>query len=809
MAPYCWAAMKRVPALLLCAAMILPACSFGPQRSTRLDVNEPVVVLLRDEAGDPIGSASYEFGGVSHEADASGRIEIAINGPVAGVVTAEGMLPEPVVVSPRDGQVTVTLLAREGPDGPRSVVHFGGDVMLGRRYQEPTRLGTALAGSDSGARSVVSDLGVISSAADATIVNAETVIGELPEDQAYDGKRFLLQSPPSILAALDELGVDLVTLGNNHAYDWRDAGVRSTLDVLDGAGMPHAGSGLTAADAVRGALITAGSRQIGIISVTTVDGDFVNDSLPPGDEAIPSDLSVGDAWQYDARVFGFGAVGDAAFIPTAERRPRDAWDAYRAIEPDLTAEADAALWTALTAEDAYPELQDWVARRGHGGAAAYDREQVAAEIERLRSDGADTVVVQFHAGFQFAVVKSAFVRQISHDAIDDGADMVISHHPHVLQGVEWYQGRLIAYSLGNLVFDQDFLATFPSALLRVVIDDTGVVQARLLPVMLVGYRPVPVAGDAAERIVRLLDTRSALPAESERIAGFSVGGVLLDEVIAGIQRATVSFDRNSGLIQRGRVEEQIAMQAGPIESASVPPCLALRADQLPDGVEYGVDLFGWGRFDDMTADAERGSPMHWVTPDDVDNWDMTQGSSPDPTDDALQLATNANRPVLTRFVARSTLAAHRIYDSDTGNPADGVPAYTLEFDARTNRAEGVTIRLDVFYVDASDPTSDPTSGLLRTVDIPVDTGPSEEWQGMVIPIDPSVFASSDTATADAVMVTIIAEPSFRGTVAIDNFRLLEWRPAPQTHLPLWTEVDALRAAETERFEVTVSGCRNV
>ena len=94
---------------------------------------------------------------------------------------------------------------------------------------------------------------------------------------------------------------------------------------------------------------------------------------------------------------------------------------------------------------------------------------MAAEIQRLRDDGAEVVVAQFHGGFQFAEVKSSFLRRISQAAIDAGADMVVSHHPHVLQGVEWYRGHLIAYSLGNLVFDQDFLATFPSAILRVVV----------------------------------------------------------------------------------------------------------------------------------------------------------------------------------------------------------------------------------------------------------------------------------------------------------------------------------------------------
>ncbi len=401
------------------------------------------------------------------------------------------------------------------------------------------------------------------------------------------------------------------------------------------------------------------------------------------------------------------------------------------------------------------------------------------------------------------------MRRISHHAIDDGADMVVSHHPHVLQGVEWYDDRLIAYSLGNLVFDQDFLSTFPSALLRVVFDDAGLVEARLLPVMVIDYRPVPVAGDAAERIVRLLDTRSVLPAESERIAGFLVGGVLLDELVDGVELATVDFDRNSGLIRRGRSEDSVTLQAGPLQTASVPPCLTLRADQLPAGVEYGVDLFGWGRFDDMTADGERGEPMHWVTPEATDAWAMTQGASPDPHDDAFELVTDANKPVSTRFAARSTLAAHRLFDSDDGHPADGAPTYTLEFDTRVNRAEDVFIRLHVYDVDDADPTSDPTSTLLRRVEIPFETGQSDGWQSHVITIEPSTFAPGDGLTADAVMVTIVTDPAFRGTVAIDNFRLLEWRPAPQVGLPMWTEVDALRAVDTQRFEVTVAGCRNV
>jgi len=45
-------------------------------------------------------------------------------------------------------------------------------------------------------------------------------------------------------------------------------------------------------------------------------------------------------------------------------------------------------------------------------------------------------------------------QQFAHLAIDSGADMIISHHPHVVQATEWYNGKFIAYSLGNFVFDQ-------------------------------------------------------------------------------------------------------------------------------------------------------------------------------------------------------------------------------------------------------------------------------------------------------------------------------------------------------------------
>src|SRR5205807_8093661 len=98
---------------------------------------------------------------------------------------------------------------------------------------------------------------------------------------------------------------------------------------------------------------------------------------------------------------------------------------------------------------------DWVAGRGHGGPAAWDPRTSPARIRQLaRRD--ELVVVQLHAGFQFQEASSDHVRRMARAAIDAGADIVIAHHPHVLQGLERYTGHLIAYSLGNFVLDQNF-----------------------------------------------------------------------------------------------------------------------------------------------------------------------------------------------------------------------------------------------------------------------------------------------------------------------------------------------------------------
>lgn len=804
-----WHAAAGVVVCLSVAA--LSACSFGPLRRSHLEQSEPAVVAVIDERGRPVVNAQFTFGEQRIQSGARGTLELDLAHPVGGVVAAPGKLDEPLVVGPGDTGITVVMYDRSGPAGLRLAYHFGGDVMLGRRYQSPARDGTAVADDAASARSVVSDLAPLAAAADLTVVNVESVIGDLPPDDALAAKRFLITSPPQLVDALRELGVDAVTLGNNHANDWGDVGVLSTLSALGPADIVHTGAGLSAEEAVQGVILPVGDREVGLVSATTVDGDFVNDQLPTAADVVPDGLPAGEAWQYEARRFGFGSPGEPGYVAEAERRPGDAWRVFRDLEGTLSSERVAELWTALTAPAAYPELQDWVARRGHGGAAGYDRDEIAAQIQRLRDEGADHIVVQFHAGFQFSERPSAALRRISRDAIDDGADLVVSHHPHVLQGFEWYRGRLIAHSLGNLLFDQDFLTTYPSAMLRVVADGTGVLEARVIPVMLVDYRPVPVAGEAAERIVRLVDVRSALPGISRRFGDLEVGvEVRLDETAEAVS-ANIELDGNSGRISppspRTGTPATVVLTGG--EPTPLPACRSLLASDLPAGVEYGVDLFGWGAFDDVTADGRRGSPTHWVVDSRSEGEPLlVEGPTGTATDDALQVIAEANLGALARFVSRVPVEQHRWFDRE-GEPVDAPPSYELELEIRRTLGSDPTVDIDVYHVADEDPTSDPESTLLRELVVPIVTA-SGVWEHHRLRIPPDAFLPGPGGEpADAAMVTFRVEPDILQTVLLDNVRFMEWRAAPASEVPIWVEADALRSSERKAeatVEVTVAGC---
>ncbi|OIP94925.1 hypothetical protein AUK40_06535 [Candidatus Wirthbacteria bacterium CG2_30_54_11] len=85
---------------------------------------------------------------------------------------------------------------------------------------------------------------------------------------------------------------------------------------------------------------------------------------------------------------------------------------------------------------------------------AWEERTAVAEDIKAALPLTDFLIVSFHWGVEYTPHPTGVQQQFAHLAIDSGADMIISHHPHVVQATEWYDGKFIAYSLGNFVFDQ-------------------------------------------------------------------------------------------------------------------------------------------------------------------------------------------------------------------------------------------------------------------------------------------------------------------------------------------------------------------
>lgn len=117
----------------------------------------------------------------------------------------------------------------------------------------------------------------------------------------------------------------------------------------------------------------------------------------------------------------------------------------------------------------------------------------------------DYVIVSFHWGVEYEDFANGDQIAKAHRVIDAGADMVLAHHPHVIQGVEFYNGKLIAYSLGDFVFDHYSRKTGEAFILEAELGPNGTASATAVPVYLDAFgRPEYVTGADASTILERL-----------------------------------------------------------------------------------------------------------------------------------------------------------------------------------------------------------------------------------------------------------------------------------------------------------------
>lgn len=144
---------------------------------------------------------------------------------------------------------------------------------------------------------------------------------------------------------------------------------------------------------------------------------------------------------------------------------------------------------------------------------AQAKSQIASGVSKLKKQGAQAIVVSMHSGIEGTHKVNADQKSLAHYAVNHGADLVLGHHPHVLQGMEYYKGVLIAYSLGNFCFGGNSNPRNKETMIlrKTLTFKNGQLvktrEAQVVPCSLSGksnvnnYQPVVLKGSAKKRVL--------------------------------------------------------------------------------------------------------------------------------------------------------------------------------------------------------------------------------------------------------------------------------------------------------------------
>lgn len=154
------------------------------------------------------------------------------------------------------------------------------------------------------------------------------------------------------------------------------------------------------------------------------------------------------------------------------------------------------------------DTESWTATADAPGLAWGAPETIAADVAALAATEPDLIVVHLHSGYEYIEEPSLEQVAAAQAAIDAGADVVIGHHAHILQGVEYYNGGVIVYGLGNFAFHID--GEPKTAVMHIWLDADGVRQLELVPAIVQeGGAPRPADAEEAaairERVYWLTD----------------------------------------------------------------------------------------------------------------------------------------------------------------------------------------------------------------------------------------------------------------------------------------------------------------
>ena len=286
-----------------------------------------------------------------------------------------------------------------------TVLLFGGDVLI--------KASTESIYKNNGVTGLVSEeiLAEMQNA-DIMMVNHEfqfSTRGEPMED-----KQFTFQTDPKNVQILLDLGIDIVSLANNHSLDFGQDALQDTFVTLDEAGILYAGAGDSKERAEELQVIEVNGKKFGFLAATRV-------------------------------------------IPVA------GWD-VRNKQPGLF--------------------------------TTYDDTRLVERIRESKEE-CDFLAVYVHWGIEREEYPEEYQNVIAKHCVEAGADVIIGAHPHVLQGIEFIDGKPVFYSLGNYIFNNSIPKT---TLVKVVIKADDTVEYSLIPAFAVNGQTQVMEGAEAEKL---------------------------------------------------------------------------------------------------------------------------------------------------------------------------------------------------------------------------------------------------------------------------------------------------------------------
>ncbi len=250
------------------------------------------------------------------------------------------------------------------------------------------------------------------SEADICMVNLENPITTSSKRVA---KEFNFKMHPKYLRVLLASGIDVVSLANNHTYDYGPEGLLETIRLLDSVGIRHVGAGENLEEA----------RKPAIFEIKGI------------------------------RVAFLGYFGRGSYAASASK-------------PGVAPRVDAF---------------------------------VKDDIQKLKQkERVDYIVVAFHWGKEKALYPDDWQVNLAHLAVETGADLVVGHHSHVLQGIERYKGGVVAYSLGNFLFGGNSRRTYDTVVLQVELRP-GKNRVSLIPIRVRDWQPYRLSGTEGEKVI--------------------------------------------------------------------------------------------------------------------------------------------------------------------------------------------------------------------------------------------------------------------------------------------------------------------